>query len=162
MHIIITEKDVNGRNMLNRILKMEGHEVSIAESSGHVIDLLKGAGTNVVLMDIFQCMYSSGVELERKLTVRQIDTPKLVLMVTCGGSAEEAGELMSLEKACGDIAFDLLPTKMKSGIMDSIQQICRALRLSSRKSFSGEDFNWRRFTLLMGLPSDAYAGSHLS
>ena len=160
MHIIITENDTNGRNMLSRILKMEGHEVAIAESSSHVIDLLKDVGTNIVLMNVFQCMYASGEEPEHRLNVRQIDAAKTVLLVTCGGNEDGLDGFLSPQPPCPccDTAFDLLPTKVKSGIMDRIQQMCSALKHSNHLSHPGKDFNWQRFTLLMALPTDAYLG----
>jgi CheY-like chemotaxis protein len=158
MHIIITEKDTNGRNMLSRILKMEGYEVSIAESGSHVIDLLKDTDTNIVLMNVFQCMYSPEHELGRKLTVRQADAAKTVLLVTCGGSEDGMDGFMSPEIPCGDVVFDLLSAKVKSGIMDRIQQMCSALKHSNHLSYPGKDFNWQRFALLMDLPTDAYLG----
>lgn len=158
MHIIIAEKDSNGRNLLNKVLKMDGYEVFIAESGSHALDLLKETPANIVLMNVFQCLYSPDVAQERKLTVRQFEASRPVLLVTCAGSDEALEDFTSQE--CGDAAFDFLPPKVKSGIMDRIQQMCSALKQSSRLSNRvDEDFNWQRFTLLMDLPTDAYLGS---
>lgn len=154
MHIIIAEKDTNGRNMLIRILKMEGYEISIAESGCHVIDLLKDARSNIVLMNVFQCMYSPDAP-GRELTVRQFDASKPTLLVTCDGGDVELDDFMLPE--CCDTTFDLLPTKVKSGIMDRVQQMCGALKQSKR--YPDDEFNQMRFSLLMKLPTEAFLRS---
>lgn len=153
MHIVIAEKDVNGRGMLERVLKMAGHDISIAKSGGHVADALKTAQTNIVLLNVFQCLSSSEGE-ERNLTIHRIDSPHTALLVSCGGGLADLDEFMALE--CCDSAFDDLPTKVKSDIMDRIQQMCSALEQSCRHP--NDEFNWRRFSLLMELPTEAYLG----
>lgn len=158
MHVIIAEKDINGRNLLNRMLKMEGYKVSIAESGSHAIDLMKEERTNIVLMDVFQCMYAPDVAPERKLTISQLETVNPVLLVTCGSSDEALVDFTSPKDSCRDTAFDLLPAKVKSSIMNRIQQMCSALKQSIRSTALDEDFNWQRFARLMDLPTDAYLG----
>ncbi len=54
MHILIAEINLNGRRMLDRILKMEGYEVSVAESGNHARNLLQEARPDIVLMNVFQ------------------------------------------------------------------------------------------------------------
>jgi len=105
MHIIIAEKDTDGQKILRRILKTDGYEVSIAETGNHVVGLLKEPHINIVLMNVFQYMYSSDAVPEQKLNIRKIKAANQALLVTCGISE-----------------------------------------------------NWRRFSLLMDLPTDAYLG----
>lgn len=152
MHIVIAEKDVNGRGMLERVLKMAGHDVSIARSGAHIVDALKASQTNIVLLNVFQCM-SSLEGKERALTIHPIDAPGPALLVSCGGQMA-LDDFMALEYC--DSAFDNLPAELKSEIIDRIQQMCSALRQSCRHP--DDEFNWRRFSLLMELPTEAYLG----
>ncbi len=153
MHLVIAEKDVTGRGMLERVLKMAGHDISLAKSGSHVIDALKVAQTNIVLLNVFQCL-SSSEGGGRNLTIHQIAAPQTALLVSCGGGLAELDGFMALD--CCDSAFDDLPAKVKSDIMDRIQQMCGALKHSCRHP--NDEFNWRRFSLLMELPTDAFLG----
>lgn len=150
VHILIAEKDANGRRMLNRILKMEGYQVSVAESGSHAVDLLKAARPHIVLVNVFHCMYSSDMAPAGKINVSHYDGgPKPVLLVTCGAGGGDLSEFMSEKNQHCDAAFDLLPAKVKSAIMDRIQQLCSALRQCSRAQPPEEGFNWQHFTRLM-------------
>ena len=153
MHILIAEKNPNGRRMLNQILKMENYEVSVAESGSHAVDLLKEAGPDVVLLNVFPCMYTPDEAPLGKINVRRLgeqdgaSTP--ALLVTCSGGSDDLAGFMSADNQYCDAAFDLLPAKVKSTMMDRIQQMCSALKQSSRMSASGGDFDWQRFSTLM-------------
>lgn len=150
MHILIAEKNLNGRRILSRILKMEGYQVSIAESGSQALNLLEETRPEIVLMNVFQCMYSSDAAQAGKISVRRCDAGSIpVLLVTCSRGGENLAEFMSPNNQYCDAAFDLLPAKVKSGIMNKIQQLCAALRLSSRMSPPEEGFNWQRFSSLM-------------
>jgi len=146
MHILIAEKNLNGRRMLNRILKMEGYQVSLAESGSHALNLLTEASPDIVLMNVFQCMSTPAGNI-RVSPYFDASTP--VLLVTCSSGGENLAEFMSANDLYCDAAFDLLPVKVKSGIMDRIQQMCGALKQSSRASSPEEGFNWQRFSTLM-------------
>lgn len=149
MHILIAEKDSNGRRMLNQMLKMEGYQVSVAESGSHALDLLKEGCPDIVLMNVFQCLQSSGALPTGKITALNGDESKPVLLVTCGAGCEDVSEFMATKNQYCDALFDLLPTRVKSGIMDRIQQLCSALRQCSRMSSLEAGFNWKRFNRLM-------------
>jgi CheY-like chemotaxis protein len=151
MHILIAEKNLNGRRILNRILKMEGYEVAIAESGSQALDLLKKIRPDMVLMNVFQCMYSSNDAAQAgKISVKRCDEePMPVLLVTCSRGGDNLAEFMSSNDPYCDAAFDLLPAKVKSDIMNKIQQLCAALRLCSRFSSPEAGFNWQRFSSLM-------------
>jgi len=150
MNILIAEQNLNGRRMLSRILKMEGYQVSLAESGSHALNLLHEASPDIVLMNVFQCMHSSGAAPAGGISVsRYFDASTPVLLVTCSRGGENLAEFMSPNDRYCDTAFDLLPIKVKSGIMDRIQQMCGALKQSSRASSPEEGFNWQRFSLLM-------------
>lgn len=149
MHILIAEKDLNGRRMLNQMLKMEAYQVSVAESGSHAMNLLKEVDPDIVLMNVFQCIHSPDAPPTGKLTVLNKDKSKPVLLVTCGAGCEDLSEFMATKSQHSDAVFDFLPTKVKSGIMDRIQQLCSALRQCSRMSSPEADFNWKRFNRLM-------------
>jgi hypothetical protein len=151
MRILIAEKDSNGRRILNQMLKMEGYQVSVAESGSHAMNLLKEVGPDIVLMNVFQCIHSSDAAPSGKITVLNDDGSKPLLLVSCGAGCEDLSEFMATKNQHCDAAFDFLPTKVKSGIMDRIQQLCGALRQCSRASPPEVGFNWKRFNRLMGL-----------
>jgi CheY-like chemotaxis protein len=157
MHIILAEKYLDGRKVLKRILENEGYEVSIAKSASQAITLLKEGCTNIVLVNVFHCMYSS--EVEPKLTIRKIDTSSPALLVTCSSSDESLNGLLSAANLCSGTAFELPSTTEKNTSVNRILQMCSALRQSRHLSPPDGDFDWRRFSLLMHLPTDAYLGS---
>ena len=151
MHILIAEKNLNGRRMLNRILKMEGYRVSIAESGSHAMNLLKETSPDIVLMNVFQCMHSSDAAPAGKISVsHHVDVSKPMLLVTCSRGGENLAEFMSPNDQYCDVAFDLLPVKVKNGVIDRIQDMCCALKKSSHFSPSEKSFNWQQFSMLMG------------
>lgn len=153
MHILIAEKSLIGRRILSRLLKLEGHEVSIAESGSHALHLLKETRPEIVLLNVFQCMYSSDETQPGKISVSVSDSgdeAMPVVLVTSSRGGSNLAEFMSPNNQYCEAAFDLLPTKVKSGIMDRIQQMCSALKQSSRFSLPEERFNWQRFSVLMG------------
>ena len=162
MHIIILDKSVEGRKTLNRILKADGYEVSLAESGTRALDLLKEARTNIVLMNIFQCLCSSGGACEQNLAIHQFAASNPTLLVTCGVNDEELYEFISPENPCRSPAWEVPPTKINSSGINRVLQLCSALRQSRYLSYPDEDFNWRRFSLLMNLPTDAYLSCHFS
>lgn len=150
MHILIAEKNLNGRRILNRMLKMEGYQVTIAESGSQALNLLKDTRPDIVLMNVFQCMYTSDAAPAGKISVRHCAGESMaVLLVTCSRGGENLAEFMSPNDQYCDAAFDLLPAKVKSDIMNKIQQLCAALRLCSRMSSPEAGFNWQRFSNLM-------------
>jgi hypothetical protein len=156
MHIIIAEKNDNGREILNRILKTEGYRVSIAESGSHAFTLLKEARTNIVLINIVHGMYSANSE--PKLTIHSIGACNPTLLVTCGTSEEGIEEFISPESLCPDKTLELPPTKPKNSSANRILQMCGALRQSRFRSRQDGNINWPRFSLLMHLPTEAYLG----
>ena len=159
MHIILAEKYLDGRKVLNRILENEGYEVSIAKSGSHAITLLKEGRTNIVLMNVFHCMYSS--EVEPKLTIRKIDASSPALLVTCSSSDESLNGLLSSANLCSGTAFELPPATEKNTNVNRILQMCNALSQCRQLSPPDPDFDWRRFSRLMHLPVDAYLGSRV-
>lgn len=151
MHILIAEKNIDGRRMLSRILKMEGYEVSVAESGSQAVNLLEEVRPSIVLMNVFQCMYSSDAKPAGKISVSHyFDALTPVLLVACSRGGEKLAEFMSPNNQYCDVSFDLLPAKVKSDIMDRIQQMCGALKQSSRIPHPEGGFNWQRFAALMG------------
>ena len=151
MHILVAEKNLNGRRMLSRILKMEGYEVSVAESGDQAMNLLNEVRPGIVLMNVFQCWHSSDATPVGKISVSHyFDAATPVLLVTCSRGGANLAEFMLPNNQYYDISFDLLPAKVKSEIMDGIQQMCGALKQCSRFSSPEEGFDWQRFAMLMG------------
>jgi hypothetical protein len=147
MHVLIAEKNLNGRRMLNRTLKIAGFEVSVAESGSHAMNLLKAVRPNIVLLNVFQCMHSSDTAPAGKISYDEDSTS--LLLVTCSKGGENLAEFMSHNNPHCNVTFDLMPARMKSGIMHKIQQLCAALRLCGRFSSPEAGFDWQRFNRLM-------------
>jgi CheY-like chemotaxis protein len=156
MHIIIAEKNVDGRNMLHRLLKTEGYKVSIAESGSHALTLLKKGHTNIVLMNVFDRMCSS--DAEPKLAIRQFGADNPALLVTDGVEVPQLDEFESFGNLCCATVLELQQAKRKNSEASWVLQMCSALRQSRLPSRPLGDFNWKRFNLLMHLPTDAYLG----
>ncbi len=148
MYVLIAEKDSNGRSILNRMLEMEGYQVAVAESGNHAMDLLKEVDPDIVLMNVFQCIHSSNAMPTGKIIALSEDEARPVLLVTCGEGSENLSEFMTAKGQHCEAAFDHLPTKVKSGIMDKIQQLCDALRQSNRVSFHEAGLKLKRFNSL--------------
>jgi CheY-like chemotaxis protein len=159
MHVLIAEKNLNGRGMLNRILKMEGYEVSVAESGNHAMDLmnLQGAARpGIVLLNVFQCIHPSGMAPAGKISIDhygEASTP--VLTVICSRSGETLADFMSPHNQYCDDTYDLLSSKVKSGMIDRVQQMCGALGYVSRYPSPEGGFNWQRFNMLMDMEPHA-------
>lgn len=141
MQIIIVEKNTHGSSLLKQVLKMEGYEVLIADTGSHAIDLLKEGHSNIVLMNVFQCLLATPTTPERKLIVRQYEASKSVLLVTCDDDEQDGFTSVKSD----DTAFDLMPTKAKSHIVERIQEMCYALRQRTRPPAGWEDSNRQRF-----------------
>lgn len=156
VNIIIVEKYLNGLKILEQILKMENYEVSIAKSGSQAIKLLKEGRTNIVLMNVYHCMYSS--EVEPKLTIRKIEALDPTLLVTCSSSNDQLNDLFLQGNLCSEAAFELPSATHKHSDTNRVLQMCSALRQSRYQSPTDGDFNWQRFSLLMRLPVDAYLG----
>jgi CheY-like chemotaxis protein len=159
MHIIIVEENDSGRKLLYRTLKTEGYKVSLAESGAQAMTLLKAGRTNIVLMDIFDCMCSA--DSEPRLTLRQIGAAEQVLLVTSGACERRLVEFISPGNLCCATALELPITRQRNSGANRILQMCSALRQSRHLSRPDGDFNWQRFNLLMHLPTDAYLGCGL-
>lgn len=148
MNILIAERDVHGRRMLSRILAMEGYEVSVAGSGSHAMSLLREVKPSIILMNVFQCMHGSMTAPPGKVTVRRYGKPAPVLLVTCTEAEEKLEEFMAAPGVCG-APFDSLPPKMKSNVMNKIQEMCCALRQCSRLPSADGSFNGQSFVTLM-------------
>jgi hypothetical protein len=160
MHIIIEEENIDGREMLHRLLKTEGYKVSIAESGSHAITLLKKGHTNIVLMNVFDRMCSSYAE--PKLAIRQFGADNPALLVTDGTEIPGVDEFKSSGNLCCATVLELQQARRRNSEANWILQMCSALAQSRLPSRPLGDFNWKRFNLLMHLPTDAYLGRGFS
>jgi len=150
MQILVAEKNLNGRRILNRILKMEGHAVSVAESGDQALDMLKETQPDIVLLNVFQCMYASDVAQADKISVRhQGEGAAALLLVTCSRGGGNLAEFMTPDNRYCDEAFELLSAQLKNAVMYKIQQLCAALRLCSHTFSPETGFNWQLFSNLM-------------
>ena len=155
MHVLIAEKNLSGRSILNRILKMEGYTVSVAESGSHAMSLMKLQGKdrpNIILLNVFQCMQSPAATSAGKICVNHYeDAPTPVLTITCSRNGETLADFMSPDSPCCGDAYARLSSKVKSGIINRIQQMCGALEYVSRYTSPEGGFNWQRFNMLMDM-----------
>lgn len=149
MHILIADKNLNGRHILSRALEMAGYKVSVAESGKHAISLLKAVDFDIVLMNVFQCMPSSDTTLAWKIAIKYYDESKPVMVVSCGPRCDDLNEFMTPKNQHCDAAFDLLPAKIKSKMLDKIQQLYCALRQCNSMPPPETDFSWEYFNRLM-------------
>lgn len=149
MYILIAERDINGRRMLNRILTMEGYQVAVATSGDDALRLLNDVKPSIVLMNVFQCMGLSGGSPGGKMTVRHCGGSVPALLATCSEKDVALENFMTAPDLSGESAFDFLPPKVKSAMMERIQQMCAALRQCGRLPAADGGCNRQDFVTLM-------------
>lgn len=125
MRILVAEKDLNGRRLLDQILKMEGHEVFTAEDGEHALNILLQFKPDVVLMNMFDSLHTGGLPASQFNLHGHGDMAPVVFM-----AAGRAGSLLSGfegEKDGAHDVFDHLPAQSKISAIEYIQQLCGAL-----------------------------------
>lgn len=160
MHIIIVEKNCRGQKLLYRSLRTEGYPVSVADTANQAASMLRVGRTNIVLLDIFQPHCSSGVE--SGLVIRQFGADVPVLLVTHGPHGEGEGVFTPTGNPGCVPVLELPPIRERHGEVNRVLQLCSALRQSRSASLPAATLNWRRFSSLMYLPTDAYLGCALT
>lgn len=160
MHIIIVEKNQGGQKLLYRSLRTEGYSVSLADTANQAVSMLRAGRTNIVLLDIFRPLCSSGVE--PGLMIRHLGADVPVLLVTHGAHGEGEAEFIPTGAAGRTPFLELPPLRQRQGEVNRILQLCSALRQSRSALLPATALNWRRFSALMCLPTDAYLGCALT
>ncbi len=160
MHIIIVEKNCSGQKLLYRALRTEGYLVSVADTANQAASMLRAGRTNIVLLDIFRPLCSSGVE--PGLVIRHLGADIPILLVTHGAHGEGETEFIPPGDPCGAAVLELPPIRQRQAEVNRILQLCGALRQSRSPSLPVPTFNWRLFSALMYLPTDAYLGGALT
>lgn len=153
MRILVTEKDRNGRRFLDRMLRLDGHEVIVADCGGEVLGLLEETRPDLVLMNVFQSLHA-GRPPVGKISLGCAGGGSPVVFVNCAGECAQLGHFVPDDSAACDSLFDRLPAEVKIGAMERIQQLCSALGRYKRWSERDGNFDWHRAVRLME------AGSH--
>lgn len=143
MRILVAEKDQIGRSFLNRMLRLEGHEVIVAECGTQAMSLLKEIRPDLVLMNVFQSLHA-GKPPVGKVSIGCASGDMPVVFVNCVGECEQLGKFMAEENGAYDALFDRLPAKVKIGAMERIQHLCSTVSRYKRLSEGNKDFNWHR------------------
>lgn len=154
MRIIVAEKDQNGRSFLNRMLRLEGHEVIIADCGKQVVSLLKEIRPDMVLMNVFQSLHA-GKPPVGKISVGCTEGDMPVVFVNCIGECEQLGKFVAEENDPYETLFDRLPAKVKISAMERIQHLCSTLSRYKRLSESNKSFNWHQ--AIQNIEMGAYA-----
>lgn len=154
MRIIVAEKDRNGRSFLDRMLRLEGHEVIVAECGKQVMNLLQDIRPDMVLMNVFQPLHA-GQPSVGKISLGGGDGGTPVVFVNCAGERGQLGNFVAEESDAAPSLFDRLPAKVKIRAMERIQHLCSLLSRYKRLSESNKNFNWRQ--AIQSIEVGAYA-----
>src|SRR5512135_3574496 len=84
MRIIVAEKDQNGRRLLDQMLRMDGHEVYVAEEGAHALSLLQEIRPDVVLMNMFRSLHAERQPLGQISVHCQEEVSPVVFMTSDG------------------------------------------------------------------------------
>lgn len=141
MRILVAEKDQNGRRLLDQMLRMDGHEVYVAEEGTHALSLLQEIKPDVVLMNMFRSLHAERQPVGQ-ISVHCQEEVSPVVFMTSSGSCDVLENFMA---DCGqpETVFDRLPLKVKISAMDHIQKLCGALSRCKRASTRGMPSGWR-------------------
>jgi len=117
--ILVVDDSPDMRELLERILRRDGHVVEHAANGRDALELLMSGQFDIVLTDLLM-PEMDGIELIRELSARAPDTPIVALSgadVTSGllRAARVFGALVALEK-----------TVSPTAIRDAIRQVLRA------------------------------------
>jgi len=86
--IFVVDDDASSRELLQRILSAEGHQVVALSDGREVLDRLDGAGAPDLVVSDIRMGETGGLELTDALRVRTPDTP--VILVTAFGNIDGA------------------------------------------------------------------------
>lgn len=136
MRILVAEKDQNGRRLLGQMLRMDGHEVYIAEEGEQALSLLQEVKPDVVLMNMFRSLHSES-QPAGQISVHCQEEISPVVFMTSSGACDVLGAFMGVSDD-SETAFDRLPMKVKIGAMDHIQKLCGALNRCKRMTGGGK------------------------
>lgn len=138
MRILVVEKDANGRRLLERMLRMEGHEVFSAESGEGVLARIGEVSPDVVLAGLFPAL-DAGSQPVGEINVCRCDEIAPVVFMT---SAESRQELMEALAGDGDTeaTFESMSARERLGVLENIQQLCGTLgRYKLNANMHGHD-----------------------
>jgi CheY-like chemotaxis protein len=132
MRILVAEKDQYGRRLLDQMLRMDGHDVYIAEEGEHALSLMREVKPDVVLMNMFLSLHSES-QPAGQISVHCQEEVSPVVFMTSGGCCDVLGAFMAASDE-SEAVFDRLPLKVKISAMDHIQKLCGALSRCKRAS----------------------------
>ena len=158
MRILIAEKDENGRRLLERVMRMEGYEVFIAECGKRAKRLIKKIRPDIVLMNVFHPLPSGSESLEQ-IKVLCKNGPNPVICVTCMAKCDKR-VLKAKRDESGDSMFDVLPSGLKIRIVERIQRLCVGLERFKRWSGKEKGLSLEKtFSLVEMEPLEAVVGA---
>src|SRR5512135_3205870 len=111
MRILVAEKDKNGRRLLDQMLRMDGHEVYVAEEGVHALSLLQEIKPDVVLMNMFRSLHSERQPVGQ-ISVHCQEEISPVVFMTSNGTCDVLENFMA-EGSEQEGDFDRLPLKVK-------------------------------------------------
>src|SRR5512146_2532856 len=94
MRILVAEKDQNGRRLLDQMLRMDGHEVYVAEEGEHAMSLLQEVKPDVVLMNMFRSLHSERQPVGQ-ISVHCQEEITPVVFMTSSGTCDVLGNFMA-------------------------------------------------------------------
>jgi CheY-like chemotaxis protein len=132
MRILVAEKDHNGRRLLDQMLRMEGHEVALADGGDEAVSLMRLFKPDVVLMNMFCSLHAERRPAGQVSVHCGEDVSPVILMTSSGACDMLAGFMPESTDPAAD--FDRLPAQAKISAMDHIQRLCGALSRCKRVS----------------------------
>jgi response regulator RpfG family c-di-GMP phosphodiesterase len=123
------------------MLRLDGHEVIIADGGKQAMNLVKEVRPDLVLMNVFRALHA-GKPPVGKVSVQCGGGNAPVVVVNCMGECEQLGKFMAEGNDACDSLFDRLPAKVKIGAMEQIQHLCSTLSRYKRLSESNKNFDW--------------------
>jgi len=151
VRILVAEKDRNGRSFLERMLRLDGHEVVIAAWGKPMASQVEELRPDLVLMNVFRSLHG-GKPPVGKVSVQCGGGNMPTVFVNCIGECEQLGPFTAEEN---DALFDRLPAKVKIGAMERIQHLCSTLSRYKRQAESNRNFDWHQAIQSVGAASCA-------
>ncbi|MGD9786952.1 MAG: PleD family two-component system response regulator [Sulfuricellaceae bacterium] len=132
MKILVAEKDHNGRRLLHQMLRMEGHEVLVADGGDEAVTLLRRFKPDVVLMNMFGSLHAED-RPAGQISLHCGEEVSPVILMTSSGACDMLADFMPAG-ADPEAEFDRLPAQAKISAMEHIQRLCGALSRCKRVS----------------------------
>jgi two-component system, OmpR family, response regulator MprA len=97
--VLVVDDEPAVRRALERALRLENHDVTLAEDGEQALDVLAGGSTDAVILDILMPKLD-GLEVCRRLRKAGDRTPVLMLTAATGSSSSRARSSCSWSCSC--------------------------------------------------------------